>query len=346
MIFKQNSHSKLTSLISEHSTLTALPPAPRFFGSVPFPFPVPPTGAAAGGGHAMPPATELQRVVDEDDDGPRGAASSSTARGSGAVRGIWDWNKICAYHTNRVVRIQDANLGDLAQCLKHFERNDVEVPACLFSYLFGSSNALMCYDYCCVVSELWCSFLLPSQYSHVKHFTCFDLRIPLLGHCDHSGAIHPDCRFPHWGTAYVPRAWSWCSHHQVQRQLSYAGVGVGDWGRTNANELVILWFYWCIYIYSYSMWRIYIFILRYICILEMFLAQRHRYVTWSAGTKVGSESGWIFDEVVWDDRRPVLCIKKLLIEMESSVLQVGQKIFGSILEVRFDRMLQVCVVAC
>jgi len=61
----------------------------------------------------MPPATELQRVVDEDDDGPRGAASSSTARGSGAVRGIWDWNKICAYHTNRVVRIQDANLGYL-----------------------------------------------------------------------------------------------------------------------------------------------------------------------------------------------------------------------------------------
>ncbi|CAE7758456.1 P2RX2 [Symbiodinium sp. CCMP2456] len=26
---------------------------------------------------------------------------------------LWDWNKICAYHTNRVVRIQDANLGYL-----------------------------------------------------------------------------------------------------------------------------------------------------------------------------------------------------------------------------------------
>ncbi|CAE6920635.1 dgoA [Symbiodinium sp. CCMP2592] len=26
---------------------------------------------------------------------------------------VWDWNKICAYHTNRVVRIQDANLGYL-----------------------------------------------------------------------------------------------------------------------------------------------------------------------------------------------------------------------------------------
>ncbi|CAE7774673.1 P2RX2, partial [Symbiodinium necroappetens] len=48
--------------------------------------------------------TELQRVVDEDDDGPRPAQNRST---------LWDWNKICAYHTNRVVRIQDANLGYL-----------------------------------------------------------------------------------------------------------------------------------------------------------------------------------------------------------------------------------------
>ena len=32
------------------------------------------------------------------------------ARGS-RTSGAWDWNKICAYHTNRVVRIQDANLG-------------------------------------------------------------------------------------------------------------------------------------------------------------------------------------------------------------------------------------------
>ena len=32
--------------------------------------------------------------------------------------------------------------------------------------------------------------------------------------------------------------------------------------------------------------------------------------------------------------------------MKSSVLQIGQKIVGSILEVRFDHMLQVCVVAC
>lgn len=47
--------------------------------------------------------TEMQRVVDEDDDIPR----RSVARSS------WDWNKICAYHTNRVVRIQDANLGYL-----------------------------------------------------------------------------------------------------------------------------------------------------------------------------------------------------------------------------------------
>mmetsp|Transcript_29600 Transcript_29600/g.55399 ORF Transcript_29600/g.55399 Transcript_29600/m.55399 type:complete len:425 (+) Transcript_29600:33-1307(+) len=48
--------------------------------------------------------TELQRVVDEDDDGPRPSLSRNSA---------WDWNKICAYHTNRVVRIQDANLGYL-----------------------------------------------------------------------------------------------------------------------------------------------------------------------------------------------------------------------------------------
>ena len=79
----------------------------------PFPFPASPGGETAWP-NAMPPATELQRVVDEDDDGPRGAASSSSgARGAGGVRGGWDWNKICAYHTNRVVRIQDANLGAL-----------------------------------------------------------------------------------------------------------------------------------------------------------------------------------------------------------------------------------------
>jgi hypothetical protein len=54
------------------------------------------------------PGTELQRVVDEDDD--VGAARGSGARGS-RTSGAWDWNKICAYHTNRVVRIQDANLG-------------------------------------------------------------------------------------------------------------------------------------------------------------------------------------------------------------------------------------------
>lgn len=83
----------------------------------------------------MPPATELQRVVDEDDDGPRGAASSSTARGSGAVRGSWDWNKICAYHTNRVVRIQDANLGLLAKGFKNtLLEFDVEVRVFLFSW--------------------------------------------------------------------------------------------------------------------------------------------------------------------------------------------------------------------
>ncbi|CAJ1406848.1 unnamed protein product [Effrenium voratum] len=37
------------------------------------------------------------------DDEPRRPARNSS----------WDWNKICAYHTNRVVRIQDANLGYL-----------------------------------------------------------------------------------------------------------------------------------------------------------------------------------------------------------------------------------------
>ena len=55
------------------------------------------------------PGTELQRVVDEDDDVGAGARGSPRARG--ATGGAWDWNKICAYHTNRVVRIQDANLG-------------------------------------------------------------------------------------------------------------------------------------------------------------------------------------------------------------------------------------------
>lgn len=129
MIFQQKSPPKFVSLISEHLHSNCSSLAPRFFWFSSLTVPAsPPTGAAAGGkGHAMPPATELQRVVDEDDDGPRGAASSSTARGSGAVRGSWDWNKICAYHTNRVVRIQDANLGLLAKGLKHFGRIPSEV---------------------------------------------------------------------------------------------------------------------------------------------------------------------------------------------------------------------------
>ena len=76
--------------------------------------------------------------------------------------------------------------------------------------------ALVCFDSWCVHSQL-CVFL-PKCHFDLWHFSPFDLRIPLLGHCDHSGAVHPDCGFPHWGTAYFPRAWSWCSHHQVQRQ--------------------------------------------------------------------------------------------------------------------------------
>lgn len=47
--------------------------------------------------------TELSRYIDEDD----------APRVSNPRRSSWDWNKICAYHTNRVVRIQDANLGYL-----------------------------------------------------------------------------------------------------------------------------------------------------------------------------------------------------------------------------------------
>eukprot|EP00440_Ansanella_granifera_P029534 gb/GFBE01032077.1/.p1 GENE.gb/GFBE01032077.1/~~gb/GFBE01032077.1/.p1 ORF type:complete len:428 (+),score=109.38 gb/GFBE01032077.1/:1-1284(+) len=48
---------------------------------------------------------EMQRVVDEDDEAPRGRPASR--------HDLWEWDKICAYRTNRVVRIQDANLGYL-----------------------------------------------------------------------------------------------------------------------------------------------------------------------------------------------------------------------------------------
>lgn len=47
---------------------------------------------------------EMRRVVDEDE-GVRPAPQNRNA--------AWDWDKICAYYTNKVVRIQDANLGYL-----------------------------------------------------------------------------------------------------------------------------------------------------------------------------------------------------------------------------------------
>lgn len=46
----------------------------------------------------------MRRVVDEDD-GVRPAPPNRNA--------AWDWDKICAYYTNKIVRIQDANLGYL-----------------------------------------------------------------------------------------------------------------------------------------------------------------------------------------------------------------------------------------
>lgn len=147
---------------------------------------------------------------------------------------------------------------------------------------------------CCFWTVVF--FMLPSPYCHLAYFSCFDLRIPLLGHCDHSGAIHPDCRFPHWGTAYFPRARSWCSHHQVQRQLSSGPevAGVGDWGRTmRMNYLVILWCYLCTYtyidninIYIYIRKNVYIYTkIHLYTVLEMFF-------TWIARKKIFWVTKW------------------------------------------------------
>ena len=91
-------------------------------------------------------------MVDEDDDGPRGAASSSSgARGAAGVRGGWDWNKICAYHTNRVVRIQDANLGALGFVdLKDVGFGTIFLEGsknrCFFFWFEFEGYALVCFD--------------------------------------------------------------------------------------------------------------------------------------------------------------------------------------------------------
>ena len=49
-------------------------------------------------------------------------------------------------------------------------------------------------------------------------------RIPLLGHRNLGGALHPDRCLPHWRSTHLPRTGSGCSDHQVQR----TGWGV-DW---------------------------------------------------------------------------------------------------------------------
>eukprot|EP00930_Biecheleria_cincta_P035143 TRINITY_DN24202_c0_g1_i1.p1 TRINITY_DN24202_c0_g1~~TRINITY_DN24202_c0_g1_i1.p1 ORF type:complete len:442 (-),score=62.40 TRINITY_DN24202_c0_g1_i1:147-1436(-) len=49
---------------------------------------------------------EMRGVVDEPDDAGRRAPPENR-------NNTWNWDKICAYYTNKIVRIQDANLGYL-----------------------------------------------------------------------------------------------------------------------------------------------------------------------------------------------------------------------------------------
>ena len=117
-------------------------------------------------------------------------------------------------------------------------------------------------------------FLLPSPYCHLAYFSCFDLRIPLLGHCDHSGAIHPDCRFPTLRDGILSKSLVLVQSSPSSKATFLRTGGCWSWRlrKNYANELssnsmmLLMYIYTYIDIYIYIYEKMYIFILRYICI--------------------------------------------------------------------------------